>query len=103
MCPTVIEINGKIKLFGVKHQFETPRVPLGLSIWDIEENNLENNVFIKTKDIQPIYKQGFDLWHTDFFMHNNAVYCVATPEIANEVLLGVSLDGKILHFGISPF
>ena len=102
MCPTVIEINGKIKLFGVKHQFETPRVPLGLSIWEIEENNLENNVFIKTKDIQPIYKQGFDLWHTDFFMHNNAVYCVATPEIANEVLLGVSLDGENFTFWDKP-
>jgi hypothetical protein len=102
ISPTVIEIDGKIKLYGVKHQLEAPRAPWGLTIWEIENNDLEKNVFVKTKDIQPVYKQGFDLWHTDFFKYNSLVYCLATPEVADEILLGVSRDGEHFTFWDKP-
>lgn len=102
MCPTVIEVDGKIRLYGVKHQFIAPRAPWGLTIWEIENNDLENHPFVKTKDVQPTYKKGFDLWHTDFFKYNGLVYCVATPEAANEVLFGVSRDGEHFTFWDKP-
>lgn len=102
MCPIIIEIDGNIKMYGVKHQFEAPRLPLGLTIWNIEDCDFQNNIFVKEKEIKPKYKQGFDLWHTDFFEYNNLIYCVATPEAANEILLGVSNDGENFTFWDRP-
>ncbi len=102
VSPTVIDFNGDIKFYGVKHQFTPFRIPLGLTIWEIADNDLVNNHFIKTKEVIPSYRSGFDLWHTDFFIYNSLIYCVATPEGANEVLLGVSSDGENFKFWDRP-
>lgn len=102
MCPIVMDFGGKAKLYGVRHQFEPPRLPWGLSIWEIENNDLENNAFVKVKDVLPEYKKDFDFWHMDLFEYENHLFCVASPGIANEVLIGISSDGENFKFWDKP-
>ena len=102
MCPIVLKINDKVKLFGAHHQFTPERAPWGLSIWDIADNDLQNNVFTKTIDVLPSYKSGFDFWHFDLFIHDNKYYCVVSPESGNEILLGRSDDGVNFKFWNTP-
>jgi hypothetical protein len=102
VCPIVMKIGDQIKLFGCHHSFSPKRVPFGLSIWNLENNNLESGVFRKDLDVLPSYKSGFDFWHFDMFTYNNRYYCVVTPEIANEILLGESDDGVNYRFWDTP-
>lgn len=102
VSPTIIKIGQNIRFYGVKHQFNPVRIPLGLTIWDIADNDLINNHFTQTKELNPSIRPDFDLWHTDFFIHGSLIYCVATPEGANEVLLGVSSDGENFKFWDRP-
>jgi hypothetical protein len=102
MCPIVSEVNGKIKLFACHHMFTPQRIPLGISIWDIENNDLENAEFTKTIDLLPKYKSGFDFWHFDIFTYKNMYYCVVTPENADQILLGESSDGLNFKFWDTP-
>lgn len=102
MSPIVMNIHGKIKLYGVHHQFTPQRNPWGLSIWDIQDNDLHTHSFTKTLDVLPRFKEGFDLWHIDLFSHHSKYYCVATPESANEILLGVSDDAINFKFWNTP-
>lgn len=102
MCPIIMSINGQIKLYGDHHLFTPNRIPLGLSIWDLPENDLFKNKFVKTLDVLPKYKAGFDFWHFDFFEYKNKFYCVVSPESANEILLGRSDDGINYVFWDTP-
>ena len=102
MCPIIVSIKGQIKLYGDHHLFTPNRTPLGLSIWELPENNLFKNKFVKTLDVLPKYKTGFDFWHFDFFENNNTYYCVVSPESGNEILLGKSTDGVNYVFWDTP-
>lgn len=102
MCPIIVNFDGQLKLYAVHHTFTPTRLPLGISIWDIENNNLEKNQFTKTKDVLPVYKTGFDFWHFDVFKYKLKYYCVVTPEVANEILLGQSDDGENFIFWDKP-
>lgn len=48
------------------------------------------------------YPEGFDFWHIDTFDYKNKYYCLVTPEVANQVLLGVSDDGYHYKFFEKP-
>ncbi|MBP2283130.1 hypothetical protein H4V97_001448 [Flavobacterium sp. CG_23.5] len=102
MCPIIASVNGQVKLYGDHHLFTPNRIPLGLSIWDLPDNDLFKNKFVKTLDVLPKYKSGFDFWHFDFFEYNNKYYCVVSPESANEILLGRSDDGINYVFWDTP-
>jgi len=102
MCPIVVKFDGKIKLYGCHHEFTPIRRPLGLSIWDISDNDLEHKMFSKTKDVLPSYKAGFDFWHFDMFEYESKYYCVVTPESGTEILLGRSNDGENFKFWKTP-
>lgn len=102
MCPIVVNFDGRIKLYGVHHQFTPNRSPLGISIWDIADNDLINNTFTKEKDVLPTYKKGFDFWHFDVFKYEDKYYSVVTPESGTEILLGKSDDGENFKFWKTP-
>jgi hypothetical protein len=102
MCPTIVDVNGKIRMYAAYHEFTPDRIPLGLSIWDIDNNDLDNNQFIKTNDVLPIYKTGFDFWHFDIFEYEKKYYCVVSPESGTEILLGQSDDGENFIFWSTP-
>ena len=102
MCPIVVNINGTIRLYGSHYQFQPIYVPWGLSIWDIKNNDLVNNSFIKTIDVLPLYKKDFDFWHFDMFQYENTYYCVVSPGSADEILLGKSNDGVNFKFYDTP-
>jgi len=102
MCPIVVNLGGHVRLFGCHHEFSPDRIPLGLSVWDLENNDLENKQFVKAIDVLPIYKVGFDFWHFDLFDYEGKHYCVVTPESANEILLGRSDDGINFKFWNTP-
>jgi len=102
LSPTVIPVNGKIKLFGCHHQFSPLRIPVGLSLWDIKDNDMFNNQFIETQETHPVYRPGFDFWHFDLFNYKDTLFCVVTPERANEILLGYSVDGANFKFWDTP-
>lgn len=102
MCPIVFSIDGQIKLFGCHHKFpQKRRIPLGLTIWDLPDNDFDN-AFVKTIDVMPSYKKGFDFWHFDIFAYEDKYYCVASNEKGNEILLGQSNDGINYRFWDTP-
>ena len=102
MCPIVMDFNNDIRLYGCNHRFSPDRIPIGLSIWEIKDKNLKVNGFTKIKDVVPKFKTGFDFWHFDIFEHNDVYYCVVTPEIADQILLGRSDDGENFTFWDTP-
>jgi len=102
MCPTVIMFNGKLRLYACYHQFTPVRIPKGLAIWDINNNDLDNNSFKLTKIVNPIYPSGFDFWHFDLFEFKEKLYCVVSNEVADEILLGYSDDGENFQFYSTP-
>lgn len=102
MCPIITDMNGKLQLYGCHYEFEPNKQPRGLAIWDIENNDLENKAFTRTKTVGQLYYRGFNFWHFDIFRHDNKFYCVVTPEKGDEILLGVSDDAENFKFWSTP-
>lgn len=102
MCPIVVQFDDKILMYACHHQFTPDRIPIGLTIWEIGDNNLKDSVFNIKSEVKPFYKKGFDFWHFDVFKYKEEYYCVATPEKADEVLLGRSVDGVNFYFWDTP-
>lgn len=102
MCPIVVNFEGRIRLYASNYEFKPHRRSLGLSVWDIKNNDLFKNQFTKTMDVVPIYKPNFDFWHFDMFEYKGKYYCVTTPEKADQILLGESKDGLNFTFWDKP-
>ncbi len=102
LCPIVFSVNGQLNLYGCHHRFFPSRRPIGMTIWGIKDNDLMNNQFERSQDVTPTYKRRFDFWHFDLFEHEKRMYCVVTPECADEILLGYSLDGVQFKFWDTP-
>ena len=102
MCPIVMDVDGCLKMFAPNYEYKPVRGSRGFAVWDIPNNDLENEIFTKTKITETLYRNTFDLWHMDLFKHNNKYYCVASPEHGNEILLGESLDGESFNFWTTP-
>jgi hypothetical protein len=102
MCPIVMNVNGKLRLYASYYEFTPNRHPYGLAIWDIANNDLINNTFKLTKYAGMLYKPGFNFWHFDMFTYNSMYYCIVTPEEADQILLGVSSDGENFKFWSMP-
>jgi hypothetical protein len=102
MCPCVVNFDGTLKLFGSYYEFTPIRRPYGLAIWDILNNDLDNNQFTLTKTVGQLYKEEFNFWHFDLFKEGTNYYCVATPERGNEILLGISTDSENFKFWSMP-
>jgi hypothetical protein len=93
MCPIFSSIHDSIKMFGCFHNItKKNRVPYGMSVWGLDNNDF-TKMFLNQFDVKPVYKSGFDFWHFDLFQYKDKYYCVVSPESANEILLGESLDG----------
>lgn len=102
MCPIVVNFDGSLKLFGAHYEFTPNRRPYGLAIWDIADNDLDNNQFTLTKTVGQLYRSGFNFWHFDLFKHDGKYYCVTTPESGAEILIGVSDDCENFKFWNMP-
>lgn len=102
MCPIVVKFDDKILMYACHHQFTPERIPIGLTIWELGDNNLRDSVFKIKSEVKPVYKKGFDFWHFDVFKYKEKYYCVVTPEKADEVLLGRSDDGVNFYFWDTP-
>lgn len=102
MCPIFMDVKGSLKMFASYYEYGPDKGNHGLAIWDIPNNDLENEVFTRTKIGETLYRNTFDLWHMDLFKHDNKYYCVASPESGNEILLGVSSDGANFKFWTTP-
>jgi hypothetical protein len=102
MCPIVVKVKDEIKLYGCHHEFSPNRIPLGLAIWSLNNNDLDHEQFTLTDTVIPKYPSGFDFWHFDLFQSDSVFYCVVTPEVANKVLLGKSTDGIDFKFWETP-
>lgn len=102
LCPIILKRNNKIFLYGGNYEFKPKRRPHGIAIWDIENNDLLNSEFIK-RDIGSVDSGGaFKFWHFDLFSYSDKLYCVATPEKANAIYLGISNDGVNFKFWTTP-
>lgn len=102
MCPCVAMIGDKLKMYATHYEFLPTRQPYGLAIWGIENNDLMNHQFVYEKTTGLLYKKNFNFWHFDMFQYDGKYYCVTSPELGNEILLGVSDDGVNFNFWNTP-
>lgn len=102
MCPIVIEVKGNLKMFASYYEYEPVKGGHGIAIWDIPNRDLKNEVFTRTKVVGTLHRDTFDLWHMDLFKHANKLYCVASPQSGDEILLGESSDGENFKFWSTP-
>lgn len=102
MCPCVVKIDNAIHLFGTYYEFTPVQQCYGLCSWNIQDNNLVDNVFVLDKKIGILTPIGFDFWHFDMFEYDGKFYCVATAEDAKKIMLGVSPDGFNYKFWGTP-
>ncbi len=94
--------DNKIFLYGANYELKPKRRPHGLAVWDLENNDLENNEFTKKQIGNLECPAGFKFWHFDIFTYSDIYYCVATPERADAIYLGVSVDGINYKFASRP-
>lgn len=106
-APCVLPIDGQIKLLATHYvkRYDDPIRPhgaSGLSVWNLDTEGMEDGRFVWIRDVDQIYPDWFDLWHTDFFTYAGKYYCVATTERATTVLMGKSEEGECYTFSTVP-
>lgn len=103
VCPIVVKWNGRIALYGTHYLFKPKRKSKGLSIWHIQDDDLETTDFFKkVRDVAVDTPKALKFWHFDLFTHDNIYYCVATSENARSIFLGRSFDGEHFKFWDTP-
>lgn len=102
LCPIVISRENDIYLYGANYTFKPKRRPSGIAIWGLEGNDLDNHEFVKKETGNLETPKGFKFWHFDLFSHSGFYYCVATPERADAIFLGMSQDGVNYKFWSTP-
>lgn len=102
LCPIILKRDGMISLYGAHYEFKPRRQSHGLAVWNLDGDNLESSKFemnqIGNLDCPP----GFKFWHFDIFFYSDKYYCVATPEKADAIYFGISIDGVNFKFASRP-
>lgn len=106
--PVLMKIGEQLKMYTVftpNSYRPIPNIlkgPRHMAIFSIEQedetrwNNKFEGVYFQN------YPRKFDFWHIDLFEYNHKLYCLVTPEQANQVLLGESKDGIHFNFYSKP-
>lgn len=102
LCPIITRRKDKIILYGGNYEFKPKRRPHGIAIWDIDNNDLLNSEFVLREIGNLDCGSIFKFWHFDLFTYSDLYYCVATPEKAGAIYLGVSEDGLNFKFWKRP-
>lgn len=103
---TLMNINGCINILAVftPNSYlpvsNSKKGPRNLAIFELCDKD-NNVVKFDFKGIaRQSYPRGFDFWHIDTFEYSGKYYCLATPEKADQILIGESLDG--IHYKFCP-
>ena len=107
IAPSVLNVGDKIICYATAYDNKStmdschPHGYNKIAVWSTLGGNFSSG-FSLNEMLSPNCPKDFDYWHADFCFYDGIIYSVVSNQIADTILFGRSLDGKIFEYIETP-